>query len=164
MVKVIVADVLKQGDKNVVLLRDEAGDRTLPIWIGQYEGASIALALRNIPTPRPMTYSFITAILDALGAQLEEARVETLQGDTFYGIAKLQAGKQVKEVDARPSDVLALAVRTGSPIYVADEIMQRAAKTPKELEDAYQNAEGMDGIIQEMEAAFRKAMGQSGSE
>ena len=126
MIKVNIADIYRKEDAHVVLLLDEKERWALPIWIGHHEALSIAAGLRGYSTARPMTYNFIVSLLEAIGAELEEACVEALKKETFYGVAKLRSGDQVHEVDARPSDILALAVRTGSPIFVGEEVMGQA--------------------------------------
>ena len=145
-----------------MFLLDEPGQRVLPIWIGQFEGLSIAMGVRDVDTVRPMTFSFISNLLETLGAQLEEARVEALRGETFFGVAKLRLNGGTREVDARPSDILALAARTGSPIYVSDEVMQIAGLTvrsgidmPEPLQDESEipppTGTGLDALIEEVE-------------
>jgi RNA polymerase sigma factor (sigma-70 family) len=171
MVKVKVVDIVKRDDKFIVILQDEAQEKILPIWVGQAEGTAIAMGLRAYPTQRPMTFDFLAHLLDALGATLEEARVEVLKETVFYGIAKVRMGNrgahgsraahgsQVKEVDARPSDVLALAVRTGSPIYVAEEVMQQASQAPAEYEGEIgplSPGEGVEAILKEYEEQLKQ--------
>lgn len=130
MIPVTIADVALRGtppeQQYVVLLWDAAGRRVLPIWVGPPEGQAIALGLRNLPTERPVTYPFIANLLGALDAQLEEVRIETLKNYTFYAVVKLRSGDTVREVDARPSDALALAVRTGSPVLVAPAVFDQS--------------------------------------
>lgn len=159
MIKAKVVDIVKRDEKYIVLLQDEALEKVLPIWVGQPEGTAIAMGMRAYPTPRPMTFDFLTHLLDALGAQLEEAWVEVLKETTFYGIAKVRIGDEVKEVDARPSDVLALAVRTGSPIYVAEEVMGQASQdiTAYETEiGKFTPGEGLEAILKEVEVLFKE--------
>ena len=165
MVKVTIADVTDRGyqDKEtglsyaryVVMLLDSDGRRILPIWVGPAEGRAIALGLRKPEVPRPMTFSFMARVLEALGAKLEEARIEELKGDTFYAVAKLRIGGRDREVDARPSDAMALAVQTGSPIYVAEEVMERAGfDIPEEAREAAEQqsqGKGIDRIVRESE-------------
>ncbi len=155
MIKVSIADVVKQEQKYIVLLLDEAGERILPIWIGPFEAQSVAMGAGGFQTPRPLTFNFIANILQALGAELAEVRVDTLKDETFYGTAKIRIGNGTKEVDARPSDVLALAVRTGSPIYVSEEVMERAAKPVQEFGEAIPNGEGIREILKEAEETVR---------
>ncbi len=134
MVQVTIADVVKgkaelegrPSPLRIVVLHDQANHRALPIWVGPFEGDSIALGILQPSVPRPMTYNFIARILEAAGAKLEEVRIQTLKDDTYYAVAKLRRGDSVHEVDARPSDAIALAQRTGAPILVADEIMEKA--------------------------------------
>jgi RNA polymerase sigma factor (sigma-70 family) len=138
MVKVSIADVVVQvkTQHRIVVLKDAENQRALPIWIGPFEADTIALTLRNTRVSRPMTYTFVANILTATGAQLEEVRIEILKDDTFYAIAKLRNGDNVQEIDARPSDALALALQTGSPIYVAEEVMEQAgAAIPEKREE-----------------------------
>ena len=111
---------------HIVVLYDSVGRRILPLWIGPSEAESIAIGLGDVEPPRPLTYTFITRILDSVGAQFEEGRVEQLKGDAFIGVAKVRSGDQVREIDARPSDAIAMAVYTGKPVRVAEEIMDRA--------------------------------------
>ncbi|MEZ4867375.1 MAG: DUF151 domain-containing protein [Caldilineaceae bacterium] len=131
MVQVTIADVVTtpENDHKVIVLLDEAGKRLLPIWIGSFEAEAIALQLLKRTTPRPLTYDFIAKLLEAAAVQLEEVRIEALQGNTFYAIAKLRSGGSVAEVDARPSDAVALALRMACPIYVSEEVMARAGET-----------------------------------
>lgn len=135
MRKVSIADVVKherandEGQTNpfyIVVLHDEAGGRALPIWVGPWEGQSIAMGLSEFGAPRPMTYTFMASLLAAAGVQVESVQVASLKDETFYAAVVLRSGSGVREVDARPSDALALALRTGSPIYVADEVLERA--------------------------------------
>jgi RNA polymerase sigma factor (sigma-70 family) len=123
MIKANIVDILKHNEVYVVFLQEESGEKLLPIWVGSAEGTAIALGLRAYPAVRPLTFEFMAHLLDALGAHVEEVRVETLKKNVFYGVVKVRIGKKVKDVDARPSDALALAVRTASPIFVAEEIL-----------------------------------------
>ncbi len=133
MVKVTIAGIVQQEITDyvhfAVLLLDEAGRRILPIWIGEYEGTSIALALSGQAVPRPMTYSFTASLLEAAEVRLEEVRVESLREETFFAIAKINTGKLTREIDARPSDALALAlaVKSDCPIYAAEDVLARAS-------------------------------------
>ena len=158
MIKTIVADILVRDDKYMVILQDEAREKMLPIWIGPFEGSAIAMGLRAYPTARPMTFDFMAHLLNALDAKVEEVRIEVLKENVFYGTVKVRVGGKIQEVDARPSDVLALAVRTGSPIYVAEEVMQQASKD----RDTYENefgrftpGEGVEAIIKEFEEGVK---------
>ena len=159
MIKAKVVDIVKRDEKFIVILQDEAQEKILPIWVAQPEGTAIAMGIRAFPMPRPMTFDFMIHLIDALGAQLEEVRVEVLKDSIFYGIAKVRIGNEVKEVDARPSDVLALAVRSGSPIYVAEEVMQQASKDMKTYENEsgkFTPGEGVEEILKELEEMLKE--------
>ncbi len=140
MVPVTIADVIQREPKveeaerypdalYAVILLDEAGRRVLPVWMAASSIDAIFMGLTKAQVARPLTFTFVSNILDAMGAELEEVRVEALRGDTFYAVAKLRSDETVFEVDARPSDAIALALHTGSPIYAAEEVMKRPAWT-----------------------------------
>jgi RNA polymerase sigma factor (sigma-70 family) len=163
MIKVTVVDVVakkleatdteKEVEHLIIMLLDEIGQRVLPIWVGPYEGRAIALGLRKFPTQRPLTFSFMTNILEAAGVKLEAVHVNALREDTFYAIAKLRNGANEYEIDARPSDAIALAMQTNSPIYVAEEVIANAGMdVSAEMAQAPQLGRGLETIIQEMES------------
>lgn len=168
MIKVIIADMIRHNGKTIVVLLDESGQQALPIWIGSFEGISIALGVRNLSTLRPLTFNFVASLLEALGAELEEVRVEALRDNTFYGVAKMRIGAQVKEVDARPSDALALAASTGSPIYVAEAVMEQAGRIVREgieMQEGIRempppSGEGFDEILEEVKVMLRDVPGE----
>jgi bifunctional DNase/RNase len=107
----------------IILLLDEPNERVLPIWVGPHEGEVIQLILSNSTFPRPMTWSFMSNLLDAVGAQVESVLVSKLVNEVYYAITKLRYGDVVHEVDSRPSDAIALALNTQSPIFVAEEVI-----------------------------------------
>ena len=132
MVRVSVVDavtVMKKEDmrpmQSILVLLDEASCRAMGIWIGEAEAAAIDRGLRQSTMPRPMTMNFIASILQAIGATLEEVRIETLKDDIFYAVARIRNGDTMHEIDARPSDAIALAVVSGTPIFVADDILEK---------------------------------------
>jgi len=137
MVKVTVSGVYvyaqqEEPVRHFLRLTDEAG-RHMRIWIGQGEAVSISYVLAKTPAERPMTLDFMANLLREMGASLEEVRIETLKNETFYAVVKLNVAGQSRTMDARPSDAIALAVRTDSPIFVADDIvraMEEADATP----------------------------------
>jgi RNA polymerase sigma factor (sigma-70 family) len=158
MIKANIVDIVRRDEQFMILLQDEAQEKILPIWVGPVEGTAIAMGLRAYPTRRPMTFDFMTRLLETLGAQLEEARIDILKESIFYGVAKVRIGSEIKEVDARPSDVLALAVRTSSPIYVAEEVMQLASNDMATYEDKmgkFTPGEGLEEILK-VEIEFMK--------
>jgi RNA polymerase sigma factor (sigma-70 family) len=132
MVKMSVVDVVTRLRKedmrhvfSTLVLLDEVGHRALGIWIGEAEAAMIHMGLSKSSPIRPMTMNFIANILQAAGATLEEVRIETLTDDIFYAIARILTGGTTHAIDARPSDAIALAVTTDSPIFVSEEILER---------------------------------------
>lgn len=154
MRRVVIADVVQReidGNRSaVVVLLDEEARRALCIWVGAWEGMSIALNMRKVATERPMTYNFAASLLDAEGARLEEARIEGLQGDVFIGTVKVRTNGSTREVDARPSDAIALAAVTGSPIYVSEEVMERAGmEVPSAEGELPRFGRGMDRLVEE---------------
>lgn len=129
MIKVSVVDAISVMGKDasrsrysVVVLHEETHQRVLGIWIGEAEAHAISQGLRQSALPRPMTMNFVASILKATGATLEEVRIETLKDDIFYATARIRSGDTLHEIDARPSDAIALAVVANTPIFVADEI------------------------------------------
>jgi bifunctional DNase/RNase len=115
----------------VVILRETEGNRFLPIWIGQFEAEAIAMFLQEVEPARPMTHDLLKSVLGGLGATLERLEIHDLQDDVFYARLIIRIGNQQIEVDSRPSDGIALAVRAHAAIFVADEVMQRAGAVPE---------------------------------
>ena len=113
--------------QRVVMLRAKDSDRYLPIWIGPSEAQSIALKLQDVSPPRPMTHDLLERMITDLGATVKRVVVSDLQGDTFYATIVLQLNGDTVERDARPSDAMALAVRTGVPIFVSEEVLEKGA-------------------------------------
>ena len=112
----------------IVILRDPAGETTLPIWVGLFEANAIALQLENISTPRPMTHDLRRTVLSTVEATVERIVITELKDNTFYAILRLNLAGHEVEVDSRPSDAIALALRTDSPIYVSDSVIEKAKK------------------------------------
>ena len=110
----------------IIILRDQEGQRVLPIWVGVFEANAIALQIENVQTPRPMTHDLLKNIIDDLSAQVERIVVTELKENTFYALIHLRASGHAVEVDARPSDAIALALRTHSPIFVEEAVIQNA--------------------------------------
>jgi hypothetical protein len=113
-----------QSNTPVLLLQETEGQgRTLPIFIGTPEAAAIAYALQDISMPRPMTHDLIRDLLAALDTELERVVITELRSSTYYAEMHLQRGAERTSVSCRPSDAVAVAVRTGTPLYVADDLM-----------------------------------------
>jgi bifunctional DNase/RNase len=113
-----------QSNTPVLLLQETEGEgRTLPIFIGTPEAAAIAYALQGVAMPRPMTHDLIHDLLSALGVSVERIVITELRSSTYFAELQLRRGGARSVVSSRPSDAVAVAVRTGSPIYVADDLM-----------------------------------------
>ncbi len=112
--------------QRVVILKDKGSDRYLPIWIGPAEADAIAVKLQDLSVPRPLTHDLLQTMIDTLGGSVKHILVNDLQNDTFYAKIVIQVNGDVKEIDSRPSDAMALAVRTQVPIYADEEVMEKA--------------------------------------
>lgn len=113
----------------VVILREQSGQRRLlPIFIGTPEAQAIALAMQQIETPRPMSHDLMRNMLDEIGAQVERVVVTELRDGTFYADILLRMKNDVKAISSRPSDAIALAIRTGSPIFVEEVVLDEAGR------------------------------------
>jgi bifunctional DNase/RNase len=115
------------GKQPIVLLKTVDGNKFLPIWIGHPEAAAILMKLQNASTPRPMTHDLVTEILGELNAQVIRVAVTELRENTFYAQVTIQQDGSEIEIDSRPSDAIALAVRASAPIFVADEVIEESA-------------------------------------
>ncbi len=109
----------------VVILKEVDGDRHLPIWIGAYEAEAIAMELQGIPATRPLPYDLMRSILNELNASIERITISDLNDQVFFARIILDQGGRSIELDSRPSDAIALAVRTGARILVSDSIMDQ---------------------------------------
>ena len=110
----------------IVILRDKEGQRVLPIWVGIFEANAIALQIENISTPRPMTHDLLRNVIEDLKATVQKIVVCDLQENTFYALIYLALNGDTVAVDARPSDAIALALRTRAPIFVEDTVIDNA--------------------------------------
>jgi len=112
--------------QRVVILRVKESNRFLPIWIGPSEADSIALKLQDVSVPRPLTHDLMQSLVDSLGASVARIVVSDLNEDTFYAKIVLTCDDVTLEVDARPSDAIALAVRTSAPIFAEGKVLDKA--------------------------------------
>ena len=115
------------GKQPIVLLRTLDGTKFLPIWIGHPEAAAILMKLQGTPTPRPMTHDLVTDMLGELNASVSKVSVTELRENTFYAQITLQVNGSEIDIDSRPSDAIALAVRADAKIFVADEVIDDSA-------------------------------------
>ena len=140
------------GGAYALILKEVNGNRRLPIIIGAFEAQSIALEMEGIKPPRPLTHDLMKNIIETMGTDLAEITISELRDGTFY--AKLNFDSQ--EIDARPSDAIALAVRFGAPIFVMDKVMDEAAFLPENeeqesAEGALQSTKGKESKLTKIE-------------
>ena len=112
--------------QRVVILKEKMADRYLPIWIGPAEADAIAVKLQGVNVPRPLTHDLLSSVIDTLGARINSIIVTDLKNDTFYAKIALDVDGGQMEVDSRPSDALALAVRVEAPIFVEETVLDKA--------------------------------------
>jgi bifunctional DNase/RNase len=122
----------------IVILKDADDQRTLPIWVGPVEANAIAIQMENITTPRPMTHDLLVRVMADLGATLDRVVVADLSENTFYAQLVLRRAEVVVVVDARPSDALALALRTKARVFVSEHVLDRAQSLDTSAEQANQ--------------------------
>jgi bifunctional DNase/RNase len=124
------------SNRHVVILKDTEGDRYLPIWIGAWEASAIAMRLQGLAAERPLTHDLFAAALDRLGVRVERVVINELTDETYHARIHLERDGVQVEVDARPSDALALAVRAEVPIFAADDVLAQAALAADPDEEA----------------------------
>ena len=122
----------------IIILRDKDGQRVLPIWVGVFEANAIALQIENIAPPRPMTHDLLRNLLDELGATLRRVVITDLRDNTFYAYLELDQKGETLFLDARPSDALALCLRTRAPVFVHPRVLDRARSIEVNTEQADQ--------------------------
>jgi hypothetical protein len=132
-VKNLAFDLSKSGA--MVFLEEMNGKKVLPIWIGIFEANAIALELRKITTARPMTHDLILNIIKGLKAKVTKIVVTELKDNTFYATIYITTKERETEIDSRPSDAIAVALRVGTPIYVADEVINQAGRSKETTEE-----------------------------
>lgn len=110
----------------IVILKNENGEKILPIWVGYMEASSIAMELEKTPRARPITHDLLKNILDSVNFSLTKIEVTDLKDNTFYAVIYLSNSEQEIVLDSRPSDAIAIAIRTGAPIYVNEKVIDNA--------------------------------------
>lgn len=114
----------------IVVLKDVGSDTLLPIWVGLYEANAIALEVEKITPPRPMTHDLLRNLIHGLNSRVQKVVITELKDDTFYAVIWMEQDGETVSLDARPSDALALALRSDCPIYVSEQVIQSARITP----------------------------------
>jgi len=115
------------SNQPIVLLKEESGERFLPIWIGAAEAAAIAFALQGIVTPRPMTHDLMKNLLEEIGIEVDRIVITDLKEGTFYAVIQMRQNGSSFEISSRPSDAIALAVRANCPIFADEEVLSEAS-------------------------------------
>jgi len=116
----------------IVVLKDAESGRYLPIWIGPFEADAITIQLQGVQVARPLTHDLLNSLIQTLGVKVSHIVVNDLRNNTFFAQILVEANGRELQIDARPSDAIALAVRAGVPIYVAEQVMEQASVVPEE--------------------------------
>src|SRR5581483_6649398 len=162
MIPVKIVDVIskpntrgeEKSPANQVILLDEAGNRAIVIWVGAAEGQAIAFGMRGYDFGRPIMPTFVSRLLQATGSRLESVEISALKNDVYYATVRLRASDATHEVDARPSDALALAVQVNTPIFVSEEVMEKSGKQlPK---GATPTGQGIKDIISQSDGQIQR--------
>ncbi len=124
----------QNSDQAVILLGDFTKTTFVPIWIRALEATSIALSLQGIKPPRPMTADLVVSVAEELGAEITKVTIKELKNETFYAYLRLKKGEQVFDIDCRPSDAIAVALRKKAPIYVDGKVMAQAGISAEDSE------------------------------
>ena len=139
------------GKQPIVLLKTSKGNKFLPIWIGHAEAAAILMKLQGADTPRPMTHDLFSDMLAELNAEIARITVTELRENTFYAQITLKAAASEIEIDSRPSDALALAVRSDAPIFAADKVIEESGiEFEHEVEDQEEVVEKFKEFLDEV--------------
>lgn len=127
MVSVNLFKIIMHENKHdqIIILKEKDGNRQLPIVIGLAEAAAIKMHVSNIKPPRPLTHDLINNIIGQTGFHLDKVVITRLEGNTFYARLFLMKDKQILDIDARPSDSIALALRAGAPIFVEEDVFEK---------------------------------------
>jgi bifunctional DNase/RNase len=154
MIEVAVADLRLDGSTNtpVVILREKDGVRVLPIWIGPAEASAIAMELQGVKPPRPLTHDLLRQVIVGLGAELRRVNITGVKDNTFFAELLLHRGDQIVQVDARPSDSIALALRLQALIFVDDRLLdQHAVETEEPGPDKALDAEKLKQYLEKLD-------------
>jgi uncharacterized protein len=138
MIEVIVSRLGLDSTTNsyVVVLQERGGTRLLPIWIGQPEAESIVMHMHNVKRARPLTHDLVRSLIVGMGAQLLRVEITRVEKSTYYAELHLQQGDTLARIDARPSDSIAVALRLGAPIFVAEQLLVEPVEESGDEDDA----------------------------
>jgi bifunctional DNase/RNase len=140
----------------LVVLKDLESPRFLPIWIGPFEADAITIELQGVEVARPLTHDLLKSTIATLGAEVEQVAITELRNDTFFAEITLSVDGRRLEIDSRPSDAIALAVRARVPVFVSDDVMEQAAITPEPDLESAAGATGGDEPAGEAPEVFRE--------
>lgn len=158
LVEAEIWTVAKTDQGNAVLVKPVDGDKAVPIFIGPLEAQNILLGLSEVDIPRPLTHDLLLSLLTTLGARLVRVDIHTLAEDTYYSNIVLEHAGRRYEIDARPSDSLALAVRADCPIYIDLDMVEESGVSLEQLRESTVDPEGEDGDDEpEAEPSAREA-------
>ncbi|NOZ63380.1 MAG: bifunctional nuclease family protein [Caldiserica bacterium] len=149
MIKMRVVGVTLDPVTNVpiIILKDQKNEKTLPIWIGIFEASAIAIKLEGVQTPRPLTHDLLRTIIESFNGKVSRIVINDLKDNVFYAKILIKLGRKTMEIDSRPSDAIALALRTQSPIYINEEVITKLQKEevePSRSEDIKTLLESLD--------------------
>lgn len=119
----------------VIILKEKDGEKTLPIWIGLFEAQSIALAMENIKPPRPLTHDLAKSLIDKLKGKVDRIIINDLKNNTFYARIMIKQNSKKIEVDSRPSDAIALALRVEVPIFIEEAVLDKVAADSSPIDE-----------------------------
>jgi bifunctional DNase/RNase len=140
--RVEIGGLVRDNRENpIVLLKSSENDEVLPIWIGHAEALSIELQLQGKSFDRPLTHDLLKTMVESLGATVSRVAVTELRDNTFFAKVYLQRDNEVFAIDARPSDSIALAVRTKSPIFVAESVFENHKRALQETQDSNESSD-----------------------
>ena len=125
-----------ENQQAVIILKEANGERLLPVWVGALEGNSVAMMVEGLQAPRPMTHDLMKNLLDLFSVTVTMVFIDDLRDGTFFAQITMKVGEETKEIDSRPSDAVALALRTKAPIYVSERVLEAAGVRPKEADEA----------------------------
>lgn len=143
--------------RRVVMLKEKTSPRYLPIWIGHFEADAIAIPMQNVSVTRPLTHDLLKKAIEQLGGKLTQVVINELADETFYAKLIVNAGGKDIEVDARPSDAIALAIRAKVPIYVEESVFEQAGLVFENEEgEGEEEAAGEGAVDEEKLSVFRQ--------
>lgn len=146
-VKALIVDPI--ANMPVVILRDQEEKNFLPIWVGVFEANAIALQLEGISTPRPMTHDLLKNVISQVDASVLRIVINKLQENTFYAQIELKLGERTLTIDSRPSDAIALALRTDAPVFVEESVLEKS-RANDDVSDA-QNSERLRKWLEDVD-------------